>query len=86
LKNRPIRVLHSAELAGIFKGLGEGWKTAKPLCVGSIPTRASKSPQKFQSIVSLAKAPSQAEDVPFSHSIVASSFALFSICEYALAD
>jgi hypothetical protein len=28
-------------LAGIFKGLGEGWKTAKPLCVGSIPTRAS---------------------------------------------
>jgi len=41
LKNRPIRVLHSAELAGIFKGLGEGWKTAKPLCVGSIPTRAS---------------------------------------------
>ncbi len=41
-KNRPIRVLHSTELAGIFKGLGERWKTAKPLCVGSIPTRASK--------------------------------------------
>ena len=26
-KNRPIRVVHSTELAGIFNGLGEGWKT-----------------------------------------------------------
>jgi hypothetical protein len=43
MENRPIRVFHSTELAGIFNGLGEGQKTAKPLCVGSIPTRASKS-------------------------------------------
>src|ERR1700733_9034837 len=46
-KNRPIQVVHSTELAGIFKGLGEGWKTAKPLCVGSIPTCASKSSQQL---------------------------------------
>jgi hypothetical protein len=38
-------MLHSTELAGIFNGLGEGWKTAKPLCVGSIPTRASNISQ-----------------------------------------
>jgi hypothetical protein len=42
-KNRPIRMIDSTEVAGIFSGLGEGWKTAKPLCVGSIPTRASKN-------------------------------------------
>jgi hypothetical protein len=44
---RPIRILHSTELAGIFKGLAEGWKTAKPLCVGSIPTRASNISQQL---------------------------------------
>jgi hypothetical protein len=29
-------------LASIFNGLSDGAKSAKPLCVGSIPTRASK--------------------------------------------
>jgi hypothetical protein len=35
-------VLHSTELASFFNGLGDGERSAKPLCVGSIPTRASK--------------------------------------------
>jgi hypothetical protein len=37
-------------LAGIFKGLGEGWKTAKPLCVGLLnfgPSRYEKHIASF---------------------------------------
>jgi hypothetical protein len=41
-KTRPISVLHSTELASFFNGLGDAARSAKPLCVGSIPTRASK--------------------------------------------
>jgi hypothetical protein len=37
---RPIRILHSTKLAGIFKSLGEGWKTAKlPNCRSMLPPR-----------------------------------------------
>ena len=34
-------MLHSTELASFFNGLGDVERSAKPLCVGSIPTRAS---------------------------------------------
>ena len=44
MENLPISEFHSTELAGIFNGFNEGRKTAKPLCAGSIPARASKLP------------------------------------------
>ena len=35
-------MLHSTELASFFNGLGDVERSAKPLCAGSIPARASK--------------------------------------------
>jgi hypothetical protein len=41
-KTTRFRALHSTELPSFINMLDKTAKTAKPLCVGSIPTRASK--------------------------------------------
>jgi hypothetical protein len=47
-KTTLFRALHSTEKPSFINYLDETAKTAKPLCVGSIPTRASKSPQQLR--------------------------------------
>jgi hypothetical protein len=47
-KTTQFRVLHSTKKPSFINWLDETAKTAKPLCVGSIPTRASIIPQQLR--------------------------------------